>query len=103
MKKKSKSDSSLKIDIDYVVRLANLPLTKEEKGTFKRQLKEILNYFAKLDEIKTEKIEPIGHITDLTNIQREDSTTPSISQKDALVNAPQTHNGFFEVNAIFEE
>jgi len=110
MKKKSKSDSSLithyssrKIDIDYVARLANLPLTKEEKKTFEKQLKEVLNYFSKLNEVDTRKIEPIDHITGLVNIAREDKAAPSITQKDALANAPKTHNGFFEVDAIFEE
>ena len=92
-----------KIDIDYVARLANLPLTQKEKKTFEKQLKDVLSYISKLQGVDTEKIEPIGHITGLTNVTRDDATTPSISQDEALVNAPKTYNGFFEVEAIFEE
>jgi len=103
MKKKSKSDSSLKIDIDYVARLANLPLTAQEKKVFEKQLTDILDYFSQLSEVKMQNVEPIDHITGLVNIAREDKTAPSITQKDALSNAPKTHNGFFEVEAIFEE
>ncbi|KKR65282.1 MAG: Aspartyl/glutamyl-tRNA(Asn/Gln) amidotransferase subunit C [Candidatus Curtissbacteria bacterium GW2011_GWA1_40_47] len=103
MRNKSKSDSSLKIDINYVARLANLPLSDEEKKTFEKQLKEVLNYFSNLNEVNTKTVEPIGHITGLVDVVREDKTAPSISQEDALVNAPKTHNGFFEVEAIFEE
>ncbi|OGE01104.1 hypothetical protein A2196_00105, partial [Candidatus Curtissbacteria bacterium RIFOXYA1_FULL_41_14] len=101
MRNKSKSDSSLKIDINYVARLANLPLSDEEKKTFEKQLKEVLNYFSNLNEVNTKTVEPIGHITGLVDVVREDKTAPSISQEDALVNAPKTHNGFFEVEAIF--
>ena len=103
MRNKSKSDSSLKIDINYVARLANLPLSDEEKKTFEKQLKDVLNYIAKLNEINTDKVEPIAHIVDLANITRNDETRPSLNQDDALKNAPKTYNGFFEVDAIFDE
>ena len=106
MKKSSKfkvQSSKLDIDIDYVARLANLPLTRAEKKTFKKQLKDILVYVSKLQEVETKNIEPIGHITGLINTTREDETAPSITQEEALKNAPQTHNGFFEVDAVFEE
>jgi len=91
------------IDIDYVVKLANLPLTTAERKKFSEQLTAVLDYFKKLNEVDTSKVEPIGHITGLVNVTRADTTTPSISQEEALANAPKTHNGFFEVDAIFEE
>ena len=92
-----------KIDIDKVVNLASLTLTKSEKDTFEKQLTSILNYVSKLEEIDTEKIEPIGHITGSKNVTREDEPTPSLSQEEATKNAKKIHNGFFEVDAIFEE
>ena len=91
------------IDIDYVAKLANLPLSASEKKVFNRQLADVLGYFEKLKKLKTEGVEPIGHITGLINVTREDKAAPSISQEEALVNAPKTYNGFFEVEAIFEE
>ena len=110
MKKNIKSNSALSthhssliINIDYVAKLANLPLTEEEKRIFEKQLAGVLDYFSKLNEADTKTVEPIGHITGLVDVVREDKTAPSISQEDALVNAPKTHNGFFEVEAIFEE
>ena len=99
MKKTQKPE----IDIDYVSKLANLPLSPKEKTLFKKQLKDVLNYIAKLNEINTDKVEPIAHIVNLANITRDDETSPSLSQDDALKNAPKTYNGFFEVDAIFEE
>jgi len=105
MKKNSalKTQDSAFIDIDYVSKLANLPLSNKEKALFEKQLKDILNYIAKLNEINTDGVEPIAHIVDLANITRDDGTSPSLSQEDALKNAPKIYNGFFEVDAIFEE
>ena len=99
MKKRQKPE----IDIDYVSKLANLPLSHKEKTLFEKQLKDVLNYIAKLNEINTDKVEPIAHIVNLANITRGDETSPSLSQEDAIKNSPKTHNGFFEVDAIFDE
>ncbi|MCR4325057.1 MAG: Asp-tRNA(Asn)/Glu-tRNA(Gln) amidotransferase subunit GatC [Candidatus Curtissbacteria bacterium] len=91
------------IDIEHVAKLANLNLTPEEKTLFEKQLGEVVNYISKLNEVDTDKVEPISNITGLENVARDDEAAPSLSQGDALKNAKKTHNGFFEVNAIFEE
>lgn len=95
--------TNVKIDIDHVAKLANLPLTSQEKKTFEKQLTDVLSYISKLNELDTTRVEPIGHITGLENIGRQDITAPSIAQSEALANAPKTYNGFFEVDAIFVE
>lgn len=91
------------LDINYVSNLANLKLTDAERKTFVLQLTDILNYFEQLRKLNTDGIEPIGHITGLENVTREDAPAPSLSQEEALKNAPKVHNGFIEVEAIFEE
>ena len=92
-----------KIDIDHVAKLANLSLSPAEKKTFEKQLGEILDYFNHLGKIDTKKVEPIGQITGLVNVTREDEAAPSLAQEEALANAPRTYKGFFEVDAIFVE
>lgn len=91
------------IDISRVAKLANLPLTKTEEETFEKQLPKIVGYISKLSEVDTQEVEPIAHITGLKNITRKDEAAPGLSQKDATKNAPKVRNGFFEVDAIFEE
>jgi len=93
----------MKIDIEYVAKLANLKLTDKEKKIFTKQLQDVLDYFGKLNEVNTKNIIPIGQITGLEKIIREDKAAPSLAQEAALKNAPRTHNGFVEVNAIFED
>lgn len=95
--------SPSRIDVDHVAKLANLKLTAAEEKAFEKQLGEVVNYISSLNKVKTDKVEPISQITGLENVSREDEAKPSLSQDDALKNAPKTHNGFFEVDAIFAE
>lgn len=99
----SENDQHLKIDIEHVAKLANLTLSPAEKKMFEKQLSEVLEYINKLNEVDTKSVPPIGQITGLENATREDIPTPSLSQEDALANSPRTHNGFFEVDAVFAE
>lgn len=94
--------NAVKIDIDHLAQLANLPLTAEEKKKFEKQIGETLEYVKRLDEIDTSKVEPTSQVTGLENVTREDEAAPSLSQEDAMKNAKSQHNGFFKVKAILE-
>lgn len=92
----------MKFDVTHVARLANLPLTQEEKDKFSKQLEETVTYVEGLDEVDTTGVEPTSQVTGLENIAREDEIMPSLSQEDALKNAKSTHNGFFKVKGILQ-
>lgn len=100
MKKNSKLN---KEDILHLAKLANLQLTEEEILKFQIQLGDIVNYFSKLNSVKTEGIEPIAQLTELVNTTREDkySSDRVLSQDAALKNAKNKKNGYFKVKAIF--
>lgn len=91
------------IDIDHVSKLANLTLKREEREKFEEQLSSVLKYISQLSEVDTKEVEPIGHISEMTNITREDEPRPSLTQEDALANAHKKHNGFFLIDSIFKE
>jgi aspartyl-tRNA(Asn)/glutamyl-tRNA(Gln) amidotransferase subunit C len=93
----------MKIDVSHIAKLANLPLTKEEKEKLGKQLDETLEHIASLQKIDTKNIEPTSQVTGLENVTREDIVTPSLSQKEALQNARDMHKGYIKVKAIIEE
>ncbi|MBI3093229.1 MAG: Asp-tRNA(Asn)/Glu-tRNA(Gln) amidotransferase subunit GatC [Candidatus Levybacteria bacterium] len=93
----------MKINVSHIAKLANLSLKEEEKEKFEKQLSSILDYVKKLEEVDTSKVEPTPQVTGLENITREDQTTPSLSQEEALSNAKNKHNGFFKVKTILEK
>ncbi len=92
----------MKIDVSHIAKLANLPLTNEEKEKFEQQLTETLSYIERLSEINTKNIEPTNQVTNLENVVREDIITPSLSQEQAMQNTTSKHNGLFKVPAVLE-
>ncbi len=89
-------------DIKYVANLARLKLTPEEETKLGEQLGNILGYIEKLKEVDVSKIEPTAHAMPLINVFRDDAVRPSISQEEALRNAPSKSNGLFVVPTIVE-
>lgn len=83
-------------DVEHISWLASIKITDEEKDEFVGQFNSILEYFHQLDEVETEGIEPTYRVVDLANIFREDKTSRSLSQDEALKNAPRRENGYFK-------
>lgn len=92
----------MKIDVKKVAKLANLNLTSDEEEKFEKQLSDILSYIEKLKEVDTKDVTPTSQVTGLENITREDTTTPSLTQEEALSGSKNTHNEMFKVKAVLE-
>ena len=90
------------VDVKYVAHLARLKLTPDEEEKFGAQIKNILGYIEKLKELDVTQIEPTAHAVPLVNVFRHDVCRPSISNEDAMRNAPAKANGLFVVPKIVE-
>lgn len=90
------------VDVKYVANLARLALTPAEEEKFGAQLKNILGYIEKLKELDVSQIEPTAHAVPLVNVFRADEVRPSMSNEEALRNAPAKANGLFMVPKIVE-
>jgi aspartyl-tRNA(Asn)/glutamyl-tRNA(Gln) amidotransferase subunit C len=90
------------VDVKYVAHLARISLTPEEEQKFGPQLKNILGYIEKLNQLDVSHIEPTAHAVPLVNVFRKDEVRPSLSNEDALRNAPAKANGLFVVPKIVE-
>jgi aspartyl-tRNA(Asn)/glutamyl-tRNA(Gln) amidotransferase subunit C len=93
---------SPEIDVKYVAHLARLALTPEEEQKIGHQLGNILGYIEKLKEVDVSGVEPTAHAFPLVNVTRPDETQPSLSNEEALRNAPAKANGLFIVPKIVE-
>jgi len=89
-------------DIKYVAHLARVALTPDEEKKLGAQLGNILGYIEKLKELDVTNVEPTAHAVPLINVTRPDAVGPSISNEDALKNAPAKANGLFMVPKIVE-
>ncbi|KPL25063.1 MAG: glutamyl-tRNA amidotransferase [Anaerolineae bacterium SM23_84] len=88
--------------VEHVAELAKLGLTEKEIELYREQLSTILEYAAILEQLDTDAIPPTASVLPLTNVLRPDETAPSLSQEDALANAPSSSDGHFQVKAILE-
>ncbi|MFH1671530.1 MAG: Asp-tRNA(Asn)/Glu-tRNA(Gln) amidotransferase subunit GatC [Candidatus Portnoybacteria bacterium] len=61
-----------KKEVEHVAKLARLGLTGQEKEKLTKELSAILDFFEKLNEVKTDKIEPTAQVTGLENVSRQD-------------------------------
>ena len=94
--------AAAEIDVKYVAHLARLSLSPEEEEKFGAQLGQILSNVAKLNQLDVSQVEPTAHAMPLVNITRPDEIGPSISNEEALRNAPAKANGLFIVPKIVE-
>ena len=94
--------AAAEIDVKYVAHLARIALSPEEEQKLGAQLGNILGYIEKLNEADVSSIEPTAHAFPLVNVTRPDEVRPSLSNEDALLNAPAKANGLFIVPKIVE-
>jgi aspartyl-tRNA(Asn)/glutamyl-tRNA(Gln) amidotransferase subunit C len=94
--------SAAEFDVKYVAHLARISLSPEEEQKLGAQLGNILGYIEKLKEADVAGVEPTAHAFPLVNVTRADQARPSISNEEALRNAPAKANGLFIVPKIVE-
>lgn len=88
--------------IDYVAALAKLSLSEEQKEKAKEDLERILTYMDVMNDLDTEKVEPMSHAFPITNVFREDVVTNQNDREALLSNAPAQKDGCFLVPKTVE-
>jgi len=87
-------------DVEYIAKLARLTLTDDEKMVYTGQLNSILHYMETLGKLDTDKVEPLSHILESTNIMRDDEKIPSLPVDTVLGNAPDRTEKFFRIPRV---
>jgi aspartyl-tRNA(Asn)/glutamyl-tRNA(Gln) amidotransferase subunit C len=93
----------VEIDIEHVARLARLELTDEEKTRLRAQLGVILEHAARVQEVAADDVPPTAQAVARANVLRDDVPEPSLTQEEALSNAPDQEGGRFKVPRIVEQ
>ena len=94
-----------KIDIktvEEVAHLARLEFNEEGKAEILNDMNRMLAFVDKLNEMDTTNVEPLIYMTDERNVLREDEPKQTITQKDALKNAPKKDSDYFKVPKVIE-
>ena len=87
-------------EVEHLAELAKLKLSQTEKKKFARELDQIIQYIDQLKEVDIANIPPTSHVFPMENVLREDKVEPSLSQQQALANAPDKKDGYFRVPKV---
>lgn len=102
MQSKTKITSDI---VSHIATLANIPVTDTESEKLADGFTTVLEVVDTLSSVDVTGVEPVGQVTGLENVTREDEVQESrmFSQEEALRNAPRTHNGYFVVDQILDK
>jgi aspartyl-tRNA(Asn)/glutamyl-tRNA(Gln) amidotransferase subunit C len=92
-------------EVRYVADLANLRLSDEEIVRMSHDLGDILTHIEQLNELDTEAVEPMAQVlydADETATLREDRPKTSLTNSQALANAPLGGAGYYKVPKVIE-
>ena len=89
--------------IDKLSLLARLRFTGQDRDDIKNDLKKMISFVDKLNELDTSGIEPLLHISSNVNILREDLVGGMCSVEEALLNAPVKDEQFFKVPKVINK
>jgi len=89
-------------DVDEIAVLARLALTDDEAERLRGELGAILVHMEALAALDTDGVEPMTHAVPMELRLRDDEVEPSMPVDDALGQAPDRADDFFQVPKIIE-
>lgn len=90
----------MKVDLEMIkgiAHLARLEFKPEEAESFVQDFSKILNWIEKLEEVPTEGVAPLIHMSEEVNVWREDEALNRLTHEEALYNAPKKDSDYFRV------
>lgn len=85
-----------------IARLARIKVTDDEAKGLERELTQILDWVAQLDEVETADVEPMTRVVGQSLPQRQDAVTDGGIADDIVRNAPMSEDHFFVVPKVVE-
>lgn len=96
----------MKVDIqtvDKLAELSKLEFDNAAKQEIVGDLNRILSFVEKLNELDTENVEPLIYMNDEINVLRADEEKTTITQDEALKNAPDKDSDYFRVPKVLSK
>ncbi len=91
-----------KDDVLYMANLARLRVSDDEAKSLQKDMNRILEYMDSLNELDTDNVAPLEHVTELTARLREDVALEPLDHEKALENAPDADADHFRVPRVIE-
>ena len=89
--------------VDHIAHLARLEFEGDKKQSIMEDMERIVSFMDKLQEVNTDNIEPLIFMTDEIGNLREDDPQVTITQKEALKNAPKKDSDYFRIPKVLDK
>jgi aspartyl-tRNA(Asn)/glutamyl-tRNA(Gln) amidotransferase subunit C len=89
--------------VDHIAHLARLEFAGDSKKAIMQDMENIVGFMDKLSEVDTEGVEPLIFMSDEINVLREDVAAVTVSQKEALKNAPKHDSDYFRIPKVLSK
>ena len=88
--------------IDNLSELSKLNFDQKQSQQIKFDLEKMLEFVNTISQINTDNVEPLVYVNEETKLLREDKVKDSLSQADALKNAPEKDSDYFKVPVVLK-
>ncbi|TSJ46423.1 Asp-tRNA(Asn)/Glu-tRNA(Gln) amidotransferase subunit GatC [Fluviicola chungangensis] len=89
--------------IDHIAHLSRLRFEGDDKVAIRQDLDKIIGFMGKLSEIPTDDVEPLIFMSDELNVLRDDEPEVTITQAEALKNAPKKDSDYFRIPKVLDK
>lgn len=88
--------------LENIAHLSRLQFSEEDEAAMRNDLNDILKWVEKLDEVDTEGVAPLIHISSEVNVLREDQVGTHLDHEKGLMNAPRRDSNYFRVPRVLD-
>lgn len=89
--------------IDHIAHLARLRFEGDAKVEIREDLEKIIGFMGKLSEIPTDDVEPLIFMSQEVNVLRDDEPEVTLTQEQALKNAPKRDSDYFRIPKVLDK
>lgn len=89
--------------VDHIAHLARLKFEGDKKVAIKEDMERIISFMDVLSELPTDNVEPLIFMNEEVNVLREDVPVVSLTQKEALKNAPKKDSDYFRIPKVLDK
>lgn len=89
--------------VDRLANLSKLAFNESEKEIILNDLKQMIGFVDKLNELDTTGVPPLMHMTNAINQWRVDEVKGSVSTEEGLKTAPDANETYFRVPKVISK
>jgi aspartyl-tRNA(Asn)/glutamyl-tRNA(Gln) amidotransferase subunit C len=89
--------------VDHIAHLSKLEFVGDQKKAIIEDMQNIIAFMDKLSEVPTDNVEPLIFMSDEVNRLRDDVPEVTVSQDEALKNAPKRDSDYFRIPKVLDK